>query len=334
MTTTGRFYMLGSLTAAALVLATASCGGKTNDPSTSDGGGASDAGSDAAADATGDSTGDTTPTPDACPATLPTDGAACSPNGLVCGYGDDPRPGCHPSATCIGGKWSIPPSACPPLPPTTCPPTREEAAGKTCSPKDAWCGYGGLSCECTNCTKYPVVSCSGPLIWHCASPNPDTKCPAGIPNLGTACTVEAYQCVYGCEPNMARTCTAGHWVASTGPGGCPVSSRRFKRDIEYLGATDLQRLTQQLLSLKLTTYDYKDPALAGRRHLGFIIEDGPRTFAIDTQGDRVDLYGYTSMAVAAVQVQSKELAALQAEVKALKEQVAAMQQAQAACTKK
>jgi hypothetical protein len=39
---------------------------------------------------------------------------------------------------------------------------------------------------------------------------------------------------------------------------------------------------------------------------------------VAADGEHVDLYGYISMAVAALQVQAQEIAALRAEVKALK----------------
>jgi hypothetical protein len=71
------------------------------------------------------------------------------------------------------------------------------------------------------------------------------------------------------------------------------------------------------LRFKLATYEYRDPALAGKRHLGFIIEDVPGSPAVERDGTMVDLYGYASMLVAAMQEQSGEIARLRAEVRAL-----------------
>jgi hypothetical protein len=50
------------------------------------------------------------------------------------------------------------------------------------------------------------------------------------------------------------------------------------------------------------------------KHLGFIIEDQPESLAVDQTHHRVDLYGYVSMMVAAMQVQEKEIAALRQEL--------------------
>jgi hypothetical protein len=67
--------------------------------------------------------------------------------------------------------------------------------------------------------------------------------------------------------------------------------------------------------MKLATYNYKakvaDPHL---KHLGFIIEDQPESVAVDQTHHRVDLYGYVSMMVAAMQVQEKEIAELRQEL--------------------
>lgn len=73
------------------------------------------------------------------------------------------------------------------------------------------------------------------------------------------------------------------------------------------------------MKIRLTAYRYKggDP----RARLGFIIEDVEPSPAADSAHGRVDLYGYISMAVAALQAQDREMQRLQAEVKALKRQI-------------
>jgi hypothetical protein len=96
---------------------------------------------------------------------------------------------------------------------------------------------------------------------------------------------------------------------------CPVSSAKFKDDIEYVGGAGLQELHDETLAIHLATYNYKaqydDP---NPKHLGFIIEDNPRSPAVDWSHDRVDIYGYLSMVVATMQVQEKEIAALRREL--------------------
>lgn len=256
-----------------------------------------------------------------CPAAQPSGGAACTRDGLVCGYGDDPRAACHPIATCAAGAWAITPSTCPALPPVLCPATREAAQGQMCSPTDAYCGYGGVACRCTNCVFYPLQQCQGPTTWHCDAPSADMQCPAGVPNLGLSCAVEGHQCSYGCEANMARTCQGGVWVASTSPGGCPISTRRAKRDIQYLDERQVDALAGDVMNTRLATYEYIDPALAGRRRLGFILEDRPAaSFAADPERSQVDLYGYTSLVVAAMQAQQRRIDRLEAEIMALRAQ--------------
>jgi hypothetical protein len=208
------------------------------------------------------------------------------------------------------------------LPPVTCPATRDAAAGQTCPTEGAYCTYGDLTCACTNCTNGPVTSCTGDPTWHCAAPNADTTCPAGIPLLGSACPTDGKTCTYACGTGNARTCKQGAWYTANG-GACPVSSRRAKKEIVYLGPSERQRLAEDLARFKLATYEYRDPALAGKRHLGFIIEDVPGSPAVDRDGNMVDLYGYASMLVAAVQAQGEEIAKLKAELARLGRQTRA-----------
>jgi hypothetical protein len=97
-----------------------------------------------------------------------------------------------------------------------------------------------------------------------------------------------------------------------GTGGCPVSSRRFKDGIEYVGGEGLQELHDEALGIRLATYNYKGQyADPNPKHLGFIIEDmPPESPAVEWSRDRVDMYGYLSMVVATMQVQEREIEAL------------------------
>jgi hypothetical protein len=261
------------------------------------------------------------PTTTACPADISQiNGWPCT-EGLTCEYGADPRPGCNPSATCTGGAWTVSQSKCVVLPPVTCPATRDAAAGQACPTQGAYCNYGDLSCACTNCTNGPVELCSGPPTWHCEAPNADSTCPAGMPLLGTACTTEGKTCTYACGTGNGRICKQGAWYSADG-GPCPKSSRRAKKDIVYLNEIERQRIAGDVARLRLATYEYRDRALAGKRHLGFIIEDVPGSPAVDRDGNMVDLYGYASMLVAAVQEQSRQIADLKAEIARLKQRSA------------
>ena len=64
----------------------------------------------------------------------------------------------------------------------------------------------------------------------------------------------------------------------------------------------------------------------GASHLGFIIDDVAPTPSVGASGERVNLYGYTSMAVAALQVQAAQLQTQKAELDALKQELAELKQ--------
>jgi hypothetical protein len=109
----------------------------------------------------------------------------------------------------------------------------------------------------------------------------------------------------------------------TNPGGCPISSRKYKDDIQYVDGAGLQQLHDETLGIRLATYNYKaqiaDP---NPKHLGFIIEDRPpQSSAVDWSHERVDLYGYLSMVVATMQVQEREIAELRQELEHAREGV-------------
>jgi hypothetical protein len=98
------------------------------------------------------------------------------------------------------------------------------------------------------------------------------------------------------------------------------SSLRFKRDVSYLDDGARASLMRSVLSMRLAQWEYKeDPAR--ERRLGIIIEDDPNVAAINAAKDSVDLYAYTSMAIAAIQVQADEIASLRDELKALREEL-------------
>ena len=104
------------------------------------------------------------------------------------------------------------------------------------------------------------------------------------------------------------------------PGGCPISRRQFKTEINYLDQDGLKQYADELSRVKLATYKYKS---GGPTRLGFIIEDHEPSVSIDSGRDMVDLYGYTSMAVATLKLQQKQLAELQQQVAELSAQLKA-----------
>ena len=253
-----------------------------------------------------------------CPAQLPEPNGPCTRPGLVCEYGDNPR--CLSFAECLQGKWLVAMPKCAP-PDPSCPATREAAAGQGCQTQYTYCVYSGLTCDCTNCTKYPIRNCSGPMTWHCESPNTDASCPAARPLLGAPCSKEGQLCEYGCETDVSRRCTGGVWVRASAPGGCPISTRAAKRDIRYLGEAERARVAREATRLRLATYRYRDPAMSSRAHLGFILEDSPASLAADIEKGQVDLYSFTSMVLALAQQQQREIDALRRELASVRRSV-------------
>jgi len=107
---------------------------------------------------------------------------------------------------------------------------------------------------------------------------------------------------------------AGCSCANVPAGACActylTSTARAKRDIAYVDPSTEKRLHDDVMTMKLATYRYK-PGVTGEdaQHLGFIIEDMPHgSPAVLPSRDKVDLYGYVSMTVAALKVQERELA--------------------------
>jgi hypothetical protein len=249
-----------------------------------------------------------------CPAYLPNDGQVCLVDGAACSYGD---PQCPAKARCAQGVWQVTIAKCSGSDPS-CPETYFDASGQGCQTKDETCDYSGLSCTCTNCTKYPVEHCSGPLTWRCEAPNTDTDCPHARPPIGEACAKDGQFCNYGCEPDVSRKCEGGKWAAASAPGGCPVSTRRAKTDIRYITEGERARIAAQARSLRLATYRLRRPAPDRRSHLGFILEDSPGVAAADMEKLQVDLYSYTSMVLVLAQQQQREIAKLRRELDALR----------------
>ena len=74
----------------------------------------------------------------------------------------------------------------------------------------------------------------------------------------------------------------------------------------------------EILRTRLATYRYKAEGAAARERLGFIIDDQEASPAVAADGHHVDLYAYASLAVAAVQVQARQIEALEREVQQLR----------------
>ena len=140
------------------------------------------------------------------------------------------------------------------------------------------------------CTTIPA-SCNGTPSCACMA---DCFCPAEGLNK---CTQE----------NDSLTCDNG-----------TVSRRAFKKDIEYVTDSEREELASEALSMSLARYRYKNESSSEKTHLGFIIDDQPDdSAAVASDATHVDLYGYTTMLLATVQEQQKQIDALKKQVQAL-----------------
>lgn len=168
----------------------------------------------------------------ACPAAIPTSGAACTRGdpppastdsssevvSWVCEYGDDPH--CDTYAECISSRsfaWlvSLPDPSCAGNPPA-CPAVfgADAGAGGAC-PIQGSCTYPEGRCSCTPCSE---LDAGEGTVWACAVWETPKGCPEPRPLLGSACASEGLECDYGgscCAivdvgPDML--CTGGYWA--------------------------------------------------------------------------------------------------------------------------
>lgn len=289
----------------------------------------------------------------ACPANAPDQATSCSKEGLLCEYGDDFVPACNTLRVCSEGRWASPitggdaqcglpaPTVAPN--PSDCAPTRASVPdGQACSSTSV-CSYDGAICSCgTHCPNYPVrprdcdadagvtTGCcdTTKVTWGCFEGPP--YCPANRPRVGSACTAADQPCALAPPAECGQAilqCTNGVWTEPFAT--CPISTAKAKREIAYADGAAIDRLHDDLMSVKLASYRYKPNVAADdARHLGFVIEDMPEgSPAVLASRDRVDLYGYASMAVASLQHQQREIDALKAEVARLAAENAAMKRA-------
>lgn len=137
-------------------------------------------------------------------------------------------------------------------------------------------------------------------------------------NAGAPCSIDGQKCDPQNDCNALVICASSDPTMK--PGGCPISRRRYKDDVHYLSPAQLARYRDELLAMKLATWRYKhDPS---KERLGFMIDDNEGSAAVDGKRDLVDLYGYTSMAVATIQLQAQEIEALKSDLAAMKNELA------------
>lgn len=123
-----------------------------------------------------------------------------------------------------------------------------------------------------------------------------------------------------CKWKLTRTSTADPGV--TQACGVVLSRRAAKTNVAYLSTSDVQRLHDEILTYRLATYDYTQSAMGPGTRLGIMIDDVAPSPSVAPDGNHVDLYAYTSMAVAALQTQAREIERLQRAVAALEARAA------------
>ena len=139
--------------------------------------------------------------------------------------------------------------------------------------------------------------------------------------VGEGCSEEGATCDPEDSCNAMLTCATEDPTQQT--GGCPISRRAYKHDIRYLSDAERAAAAAQVLEMPLATWAYNHEPAGQRAHLGFIIDDlSAASPAVAADGNHVDLYGYTSLTVAAVQGQAVQLQAAEARIARLESELA------------
>lgn len=176
------------------------------------------------------------------------------------------------------------------------------------------------------------MTCGDPV---CEIPDGGAMPPQGVPvctteKEGDACAQSGATCwPQGSTCGVLLTCAASD--PKDNPGGCPISRVSHKKDISYLSEREVEALADEAMGMRLSTWRYKGEDAAARPHVGFLIDDMPESAAVAASGERVDLYGYTSMAIAATQVQDKRIDALERELAALREEMGVLRAKASRC---
>lgn len=208
----------------------------------------------------------------------------------------DPCGGCDGGKVCCASRWEGDSARC----------VDTALNPEHCGTCETRCDSG--ACSASVC----VASASCDDATPCAN---GFACSAGAPGGGRCCPVgTSFQAnpssFFGC-------CPEGEQCGCVDGAMCPISLPERKVDIRILGGDEVASLGEALLATRLTTWRYEDdPARTPR--LGFLIDVDAPPFAVAPSGESVDLYGYVSLAVAALKRQQVELVRLRGDLDALR----------------
>jgi hypothetical protein len=150
----------------------------------------------------------------------------------------------------------------------------------------------------------------------CSGTTPTTRGLASCSSLqiaaGQACGVSSPGCYVEVACPDGRTVAADYLVcAETAPSRCMTrSSRRYKRDIEYLAPSERAALARAIEALPLARFRYDDQQ-GGEARLGFLVEDAPAAPFVTADGRTVDLYALLAASIAAIQAQDQRIRVLE-----------------------
>lgn len=126
----------------------------------------------------------------------------------------------------------------------------------------------------------------------------------------------------GSECDLENACNQRLICASSNPAlECPVSEAKHKRDIVYINEKRSQEIAESVQKMKIAEWNYNKDEQNRKARLGFLIDDHAQLPAVLANGKQVDLYGYTSMTVVALQQQAKHIERLEAKIAELEQKL-------------
>ncbi|WP_394848335.1 hypothetical protein LZC95_12840 [Pendulispora brunnea] len=115
----------------------------------------------------------------------------------------------------------------------------------------------------------------------------------------------------------------GQFQTGGGMMGMGMSSREVKEEIAYLDDVARKHLADEVMALRLANYRYREgvatPYPTDHRCLGIIVEDTAADAPFVVERKQVDIYGFASAILAALQEQQQTIARLERQLAELGE---------------